>query len=226
MEQLLSNVSIQVNKHLHLKDPETSDLGRKIINGSIELIDDIGFEQFTFRKLALHIGSTEASVYRYFESKYKLLLYLFNWYWAWMEYKMVFALANISSAEKRLTRAITLLTEQVEQDGNFEHINEVKLYHIVINDSAKAYLTKEVDVENKFGVFLSYIKVVQEVGDIILEINPDYKYPHMLVSSMIEGAHHQRYFAEHLPGLTDVIEGEDAITDFYKDLVFKAIEKR
>lgn len=217
-------MSIQVNEHVYLKDPETSELGRKIISSSIDLIDEIGLEAFTFKKVAAKIGSTEASVYRYFESKHKLLLYLITWYWAWMEYRLVFGLANIASPEERLERAIILLTEQVVEDGSFEHINEIKLNRIVICESSKAYHTKDVDEENKVGMFAGYKELVQRVCDVILEINPHYKYPHMLVSTMIEGSHHQRYFAEHLPRLTDIVKGEDAITEFYKEMIFKAIK--
>jgi hypothetical protein len=104
------------------------------------------------------------------------------------------------------------------------HINEEKLYRIVVAESPKAYLTKEVDQENKEGLFTGYKQLVDRVSEIILEINPVFKYPHMLISTVIEGAHHQRYFADHLPRLTDVVEGEDSITEFYKDMVFKTIE--
>ena len=225
MNRILSNVSLQVNEHIYLKDPETSDLGRKIIAGSIDMIDEIGFECFTFRKLSMEIQSPEASVYRYFENKHKLLLYLTSWYWAWLEYRLVFGLANIASPEERLERAINLLTEQIKQDGSFAHINEIKLHRIVISNSSKAYFTKEVDQENKEGIFSVYKQLVARVSEIILEINPGYKYPHMLVSTVIEGAHHQRYFAEHLPRLTDIIKGEDSIVNFYKDMVFKAIKQ-
>ena len=85
MESLVSNIQIQVQDSLYVKDPQSSDLGKKIIKGSIELICELGFEQFTFKKLATKISSTEASVYRYFESKNKVLLYLSNWYWSWLE---------------------------------------------------------------------------------------------------------------------------------------------
>ncbi len=216
VRDLQSKISIQVNNNIYLKDPETSDLGLKIISGSINLIDDIGFEAFTFRKLATAISSTEASVYRYFESKHKLLVYLSSWYWAWMEYRLVFALANIPSAEERLKRSITLLTEKVKQDGSVAHVDEVKLNQIVICDSSKAFLTKEVDEENKLGVFLEYKAVVERISQIILEINGSYKYPHMLVSTIIEGAHNQRYFADHLPQLTDVVKGRMQLPSFIK----------
>ena len=45
----------------------------------------------------------------------------------------------------------------------------------------------------------------------------------MLISTIIEGAHSQRYFADHLPRLTDVVAGEDAVPTFYSELAIKAI---
>jgi AcrR family transcriptional regulator len=223
MNDLLSKVSIQVNEKIYLKNPETSDLGRNIIKGGIEMIDDIGFEAFTFRKLGKKIGSTEASIYRYFESKHKLLLYLTSWYWGWMEYRLAFTVANVPSPMDRLRRALSLLTEDFDEDSTFVHIDTRMLHRIVISESSKSYLVKEVDKVNQEGAFLGYKQLVGRVSDIILEINPEYKYPHMLISTVIEGAHHQRYFAAHLPRLTDVVEGDKTIPNFYSDLVLKAI---
>jgi AcrR family transcriptional regulator len=221
---MTTTLGILVNERTYLKDPETSDLGKSIIKGSIDLIDEIGFEAFTFRKLAQNIGSTEASVYRYFESKHRLLIYLSCWYWRWLDYRMVFATANIQSAEERLHRAIDVLVKQVAQDSNFSHIDEVKLNRIIISESSKVYLNKHVDEENEFGFFFDYKGLVARMADIITEINPAYKYPHMLISTLIEGAHLQRFFAEHLPRLTDVIEQEDFVTDFCRETIFKAIK--
>ncbi len=216
-------VQFSLNEKLYLKDPLSSELGRKILSGSITLIDELGFEGFTFKKLATAVGTTEASVYRYFESKHKVLLYLSAWYWNWMEYRLLFRLANIESAEQRLSIAIAVLTEVIEEDSSFSFINEVKLNRIIIGESSKCYLTKEVDSENKDGVFLAYKRLVQVVCDIILEIDTEYRFPHMLVSTMIEGAHLQRYFADHLPKLTDVIIGSDSVTTFYQELMLGTI---
>ncbi len=224
MSGYLPKVHFRINACVYLKDPESSELGRKIVSNAIELIDSDGFEALTFKKLAEQIGSTEASVYRYFESKHKLLLYLTIWYWTWMSYRVTFSMANIESAERRLENAIQKLTEEVEEDGDFEHINEVKLSKLVIEESIKAMHTRQVDSENREGVFMVYKDLVQQLSDLVLELNPTFKYPHMLISTMIEGAHHQRYFAEHLPRLTDVVKGEDAVIEFYKSLVFKTIE--
>ena len=223
MNNFLSKIAIQVNEKVYLKDPESSELGKKILHGGIDMLEELGFEEFTFRKLAKAIQSTEASIYRYFESKHKLLLYLTSWYWGWTEYRLVFGLTNIESPHERLKKAIVLLTEEVKEDSDFSHINEVKLNRIVIAESSKAYLNKEVDEENKAGVFSGYKQIVQQVSNIIIEINSGYKFPHMLVSTIIEGSHHQRFFSAHLPKLTDQIKGEDAIVSFYTLLVFQAI---
>lgn len=219
-----SKLSIQINSNVYVKSPESTDLGRRIVSGSIDLIDELGFEEFTFKKLAKHISSTEASIYRYFTSKHYTLTYLVSWYWGWQEYRLMMRLANIDSPHERLKRAITILTEKIEQDSDFSQIDEVKLNRIVTHESSKAYLHRSVDEVNQLGVFTQYKEVVERVSNIVLEIAPKFKYPHMLISTVIEGAHHQRFFAEHLPRLTDFCEGEDAITSFYLELVFKEIE--
>jgi AcrR family transcriptional regulator len=226
MEALNLNIQLQVNKNLYIKHPESSKLGKNIIQSGIDLIYSIGYESFNFRKLAKMINTSEASIYRYFESKVKFLLYLTNWYWSWNEYRLAFQLANVDQAEERLKRAIHLITEEVTNDGSFEHINEAKLHQIVALDSPKIFLIKQVDNINQEGAFLKYKDFVDRLSEIILELNPNYPYSHMLISTVIEGAHMQRHFADHLPRLTDQIEGKDAVTDFYQSIVFKAIQKK
>ncbi len=224
MKSILSKVNIAINEKIFLKDPNSSALGIKIIAGSIDLIEELGFEDFTFKKLAVLINSTEASIYRYFENKHYLLLYLVHWYWEWLDYRMMIKVVNIDCPTERLNRCLDLITSRVEEDSDFNQVNEVKLQNIVISESAKVYLCKQVDTDNDLGMYKPYKDVVQRLSSIILEINPSYKYPHMLVSTVIEGANHQRYFATHLPKLTDVVEGEDAVTSFYQKLVLKLIK--
>ena len=104
----------------------------------------------------IKIGSNESSVYRYFENKHKLLLYLTSWYWGWLEYQLVFTTNSISDPKEKLKSAIQVLTQTVSIDTSFSHINEVMLNEIVINEYSKSYLTKEVDEENKEGYFEIY----------------------------------------------------------------------
>ncbi|MFT7072884.1 MAG: AcrR family transcriptional regulator [Patiriisocius sp.] len=222
MEMLQINITI--SPALYTRNPEATTLGKKIVSESIKLIDELGFESFTFKKLGIAIGSNESSIYRYFESKHALLVYLISWYWSWIEYKLVFTTNNIVSSEQKLISAIKIITKRVTEDNTVSFVNEVLLNKIIIVESSKAYHTKDIDAENKKGYYLSYKRVVQRVSDIVLEVNSDFKFPHMLISTVIEGAHHQRYFSQHLPSLTDVIEGQNDVVNFYKHLVINAIK--
>ena len=212
------HINISIESSFYCKDPESTELGKKIVQVGIELMDQLGYEAFTFKKLGVEINSNESSIYRYFESKHAFLVYLVNWYWSWIEYKLVFATANIVSAEERLKKSIELLTEEVKEDSSFTFINEVLLCKIINTESSKAYYTIDVDKENEKGFYKTYKRVVQRVCDFVLEVNPQFKYHHMLISTIIEGAHHQNYFSKHLPALTDVEEGKNNIVEFYLKL--------
>ncbi|MCF6224072.1 MAG: TetR/AcrR family transcriptional regulator [Flavobacteriaceae bacterium] len=217
-------IHIQVSPDLYLKNPDSSDLGRNIVSKSIELINEMGFEDFTFKKLGLAISSPESSVYRYFKNKHMLLVYLTSWYWAWTEYRIVFATTNIESPKERLLKAINILTKPALKDNSFTHIDEVLLSEIIFSESIKAYHTKSVDEDNKKGYFKAYKRVVQRVSDIVLEIASDFKNPHMLISTVIEGSHQQNYFAKHLPSLTDNVKEQNAISNFYTELTLNFLK--
>jgi AcrR family transcriptional regulator len=216
-------VHIEISPELYFKNPDSSELGRKIISHSIKLIDEIGFESFTFKKLGQFIGSPESSIYRYFENKHVLLVYLINWYWTWTEYRIVFSINNIASAKERLEKALSILTLPVVEDHSISYVNEMLLSKIIFSEAFKGLQTKNVDAENKRGFFESYKSIVNRVSDIITEISPSYPYPHMLVSTVIEGAHQQQFFAEHIPMLTNVTNANNTIFHFYNHLVFNSL---
>lgn len=218
MQSILSNIIISVNDKLYVKNPETSDLGKKIIEQSILLIDDIGFENFTFKKLGEKINSNESSIYRYFESKHKLMLYLSSWYWGWIEYKLVFATNNVNNPLEKLKKAITIVTEKVNDDSETTHINEAVLNRIIVQEFTKTLLTKEVDEENKEGFFIVYKRIINRIIEIIIEVNPKYLFAKSLASSIVEGALHQHFLKEHLKTITSCDE-TNTVTDFYLDLV-------
>ena len=223
MQNVLSNIIISVNDKLYVKNPETSDLGKKIIEQSILLIDEIGFENFTFKKLGEKINSNESSIYRYFESKHKLMLYLSSWYWGWMEYKLVFATNNLANPMEKLIKAISIVTEKVEDDSNTLHINESILNKIIIQEFTKTLLTKEVDEENKEGFFIVYKRIINRIIEFISEVNPNYTFAKSLASTVVEGALHQHFLKEHLKTITNCNE-TNTVTDFYIDLVAKTLK--
>lgn len=218
MNTVLSNFKIQINDKIYVKDPETSDLGKKILNQSIILIDEIGFDNFTFKKLGEKIGSNESSIYRYFENKHKLLVYLSSWYWSWMEYKLVFATANITDPKEKLKKAITIVTEKVSDDSSTVYINESILNKIIIAEFTKTLHTKEIDIENKEGFFLIYKRVISRIIAFVNEVNPEYQFAKSLISSIVEGSLHQYFLKEHLKSITDC-DDEISPTNFYVNLI-------
>ena len=218
MKNLLTVLKISVSDKIFIKDPETSELGKRIIERSIILINEIGFEGFTFKKLGIKIGSNESSIYRYFESKHKLLLYLSSWYWAWLEYQLVIETFSISNPFNKLEKAVAIATRIIEDDNNFSHINETLLYRIIVNESSKSFLTKEVDTENKEGYFEVYKRVIIRISEMILDVKKEYPYALSLASTIIEGGLHQHFLNEHFLSITNCKEGKTP-TNFFIELV-------
>jgi len=220
MKQLLSNLKIEVPQSIYLKDPESSSLGRRIIEHSIIQIEEIGFESFNFKKLGKLIGSNESSIYRYFESKHHLLIYLTSWYWGWIEYLLVIETFSLQDSTEKLKKAIDIVTRTTKQDGKYSHINEVLLNQIVINENSKSYLTKDVDTENKDGFFMPYKRVVKRLADIISNYNSNYKYALSLASTITESALHQQFIKIHFKSITNC-NTKNTPTHFLTDLALK-----
>ncbi len=217
---------IKMNEKLFLRDPEKSELGKKIIQDSIQLIYKNGFEAFTFKKLAVDIGSTEAGIYRYFENKHRLLIYLTAWYWSWLEYQVTFHTNNIEDPVVKLKMVIKLLATTIEDDTSTRHVDENILHQIIITEGSKAYLTKRVFEDNKDRLFKPYKDLCAMIGNMILACNPNYLYPKSLASTIIEMAHFQNFFMNNLPALTDFGENKDEaeIVRFLEELVFASIK--
>ncbi|MFY8097804.1 MAG: TetR/AcrR family transcriptional regulator [Flavobacterium sp.] len=224
MAIFISNIKFNIGDSIYVKDPETSELGKKILKESILLINEIGFEEFTFKKLGIKIGSNESSIYRYFENKHKLLVYLSCWYWSWIEYKLVFATANIENSIQKLIKAITVVTEKIEDDERTDYINESVLNKIIIEEFSKTLQTREVDNENKKGYFIIYKRVINRIIGFVEDVNPDYPYAKSLISSIVEGALHQHFLKDHLKTITNCNE-EISPMHFYTHLVENLLKK-
>lgn len=224
MEVLLQ---IQMNEKLFLRNPEQTELGKKIIQHAIQLIHKNGFEHFTFKKLAEDIGTTEAGIYRYFENKHRVLIYLTAWYWSWVQYNVVFNTNNITDPVVKLKKVIQLLANTVKDDDKTLHIDEKLLHQIIIAEGSKAYLTKHVSEDNKEQLFKPYKDLTAVIAGFILECKPKYKYPKSLGSTIIEVAHFQIFFMHHLPSLTDFGKSKDEskVVSFLEDLVFASLRK-
>ena len=203
MDELFKNVKITVNPALYLKDPESSALGKRIIGQGILLIDNIGFEKFTFKKLGASIESNESSIYRYFENKHKFLLYITNWFWGWKEFQLTILTYGISDPYQKLLKTIEVMAQPVVEDIRFKHINEIALNNIIINESSKSYLTKKVDEENQHGHFLLYKRLVKRISEMISAVDEAYQFPFSLATTIVDGSIHQHFLSRHFSSITD-----------------------
>lgn len=218
MSSPINNIRIQINENLYLKDPESSRLGNLIVSEGIRLINQIGFEQFTFKKLAQQIDSTESSIYRYFENKHKFLLYISSFYWSVMEYRLVLETNSIEDQVTKLLRAIEIVTGTPENLSLNLDVNQVMLREIIISEFTKAYHNKSVDDENKKGFFKVYKQLVFRLVEMIKNVDSIYAYPKSLASSIIDGGIHQHYLAMHFKDLTDC-STEQLTSSFFKNLI-------
>ena len=220
-------ISVSVNSNVYLRDPLKTELGKNILGHSVVLIQEIGFEAFNFKRLAEAMGSTEASVYRYFENKHKLLIYLTSWYWDYLHFCINFQTRNLSSSRQKLEQAIKTMVNGGDPDAVVDFIDQAKLHKIMVEESSKAYHTKLIDEENKIGLFANFKNLSNIISEIIEDLSPDFPYPHALSTTLLEMSVNQVYYAEHLPSLTEV-EGdkkrravEDMLIYFTKKLLAK-----
>jgi len=221
-------LTFKLSDNLFIRDPQATELGRNIIQNSIKMVDTLGFEEFTFKKLAATIGSTEASIYRYFENKHKLLIYLIDWYWTWLEYKIDYHINNIKDPYERLKICLLKLSEEKVFDPNVAYVDERALERIVSAEFEKTFLTKQVDADNREGLFLPYKSLCKKIASVIEEVSPKYEFPNSLASTILLTMKHQLYFAQHLPSLSDIKYDPKSqykkVYSLLENLVFKTIQ--
>jgi AcrR family transcriptional regulator len=223
------SVKIHLNDGLFLRDPQESKLGRSILRESSLLIDELGIEAFTFKKLAQRMGSTEASIYRYFANKHLLLVYLASLYWAWIDFRIQTETAHLPEPKAKIQRVIAILVRTSQHRSEMDLLDMEVLYRIVVAESTKVYHTKLVDEENKQGFFLTYKALCRRIADIFLIYKPNYAYPRTLASTLLEMAKDQIYFAQHLPRLTDIQMTEndlEPVADWLYHLVFGQLDSK
>jgi AcrR family transcriptional regulator len=221
------SVQVRMNDKLFLRDPEQSELGRRIIRQGILLINDIGFEETTFRKLAERMNTKEASIYRYFENKHRLLVYLIAWYWQWIDFQVLFETNNLTDPREKLDRVLKILLQyNITSPATPDEIDLPALHNIVICEASKAYLTRHVSDDNRQHLFKPYKDLTARVAKLILDYHPGYPYARSRASSLIETAHYQAFFMRYLPSLTDFGNSEtnQPLLDFLRHLLFSSLD--
>ncbi|MCY7291731.1 MAG: TetR/AcrR family transcriptional regulator [Ferruginibacter sp.] len=217
-----------MNEKLYLRNPEGTEVGKQIIKSGVDMISNLGYEQFTFKKLATEIGSTEATVYRYFENKHKLLIYLVDWYWAYVEFQVIFQLNNVVDPAEKIRKLIDILVWEDNATNIFSELDQQSLYYIAIAEGSKTYLSKDVDNHNKDFLFKPYKDLCGRIALLFKEYNPKYKYPSSLASTLVGSAHMQYYFMHHLPRLGDYSKKKSPkeIEAFLEQMVFGVLDAK
>ena len=187
----------------------------------------MGYETFTFKKLAKEIPTTEATIYRYFENKHKLLIYLVDWYWAFIEFQVVFNLNNIQDPKQKIRKIIDLLVWEDNSNSFLSWLDPKDLYYLVIAEGSKTYLSKEVDDNNKEMLYKPYKDLCSLIAKVFMEYKPTFKYSHTLASTLVETSHFQYFFMHHLPKLCDFSESKDPkeLEGFLESLVFGTMDR-
>lgn len=220
------SVQVRMNERLFLRDPNGSELGRRIVREGILLFDEVGFEDATFRKLADRINTKEASIYRYFENKHRLLVYLVTWYWQWLEYQLMFQTNNLTDPRQKLERLLRLILLADLDPPTTDSIDVQALHRLVVRESSKVYLTRHVTEDNHQQLFKPYKDLCGRIAGIIQEYRPGYPYARSQASSIIETAHYQTFFMRNLPLLTDfgLSEDQGELLTFLRHLLFSALD--
>lgn len=203
-------IKFDLPTNLFLKDPQDSKLGVRILEHGVLLMHEIGFEAFTFKKLAKKIASAEASIYRYFENKHLFLLYINSWYWEWMHYLIDTSMINIKDPYEKMEHMLNTIVDARSETVQVEFFNIELLHEIIIIEGSKSFHINNVDSENEAGLFLSYKTMIEKMSYIIKELNPNFKYPLVLANTLVETANNQIYYAEHLPRLTELNKKDDS----------------
>ncbi len=205
------DISFELPEKLFLKDPQQSSYGKRLLGSTVELLLEIGFESFTFKKLGAKMSSSEVSIYRYFENKHLLLLFMYCWYWEWMNYTINTNIRNLKDPQEKLMRSINTLIFAHKNQKVSSYLDEELLFQVMLNEGSKTYHVHNIDDENKYGFFIPYKSLVAVLAEIILELNPKFDYPRTLGSNIFEMILNQHYYAKHLPRLTNIKERKDKL---------------
>lgn len=210
-------MELAIPQALYLKNPKESRTGNAIIEHAARMIASEGIEHLTFKKLAASCGCTEATVYRYFENKHKLLLYILNIFWIWQEYRMVLNTQNITDPYEKLQHALSVIANpQIPVDlGDFgKHILQT-----AIHEGVKIHLSRELADEINNGSLAAYHRLVQRLEDLISSYHSRYAFSAALAVTIIDNALQQLFFIRYFAGMSGKIKTTEMLEIYLNSLI-------
>ena len=205
----MSHIHLRPDPALSLKDPETSELGRSILADGLVLMNELGLEAFTFKKLAAHIGSTEVSLYKYFPNKHRLLQYYFQLYWLWLRRVCGRHAEKARDPREALDHVVEAICGVWPKGLPPMQIDPGALRLLLINEGMKSYLHKNVDDDNARRLFMPYKELSAFVAELMVACRKDVPMPRSFATTVIETAHSLPFAMEHLPSLTELSSRKD-----------------
>ncbi len=187
---MITQLRLEVPAELFIKDPFSSELGAKIVEAAIQLINKIGYEDFTFKKLALSCKTTEATIYRYFHSKQQLLAYLCALYWSYTTLIIELEGEKLNSnSKKQLGSLLQILSNNVELKSLSNTLLIEELFRLVIKQWPKVnHLDGEQNTYLNDAVN-AYKKVTQLFANVLHTIQPKLRYSLVYADTIVMAIH-------------------------------------
>ena len=198
------HIHLRPDAGLYLKDPEATDLGLSMLGEGVELMNEIGLEAFTFRKLAARIGCTEVSLYKYFPNKQRLLQYYFQLYWLWLRQVCGRQVELASDPKEALSSNVRAICGIWPRPVPVPQLPPKALRRLLIDEGMKSYLHKNVDEDNARRLFLPYKALSAFLAERLVACRSDVPMPRSFATTIIEMAHSLPFAMEHLPSLTEL----------------------
>lgn len=220
-----SQYSFSPSAQLYVRDPRSTEVGQALLREGATLFLELGLEGFTARKLAERADTTEATVYKYFKNKHRLLQYYFQLYWMWLEQQIKVFTAVLETPEQRLIKAVEIICDIPEVAADPGVVSKGTLRELVKSEGAKAYYHVQVDKDNALRLFSPYKQLVSFVADRIAEVRPGEPFPRSLATTLVEMAHSLDFYSHHLPSLTDFPQGAPAgaLKDYIVNLLIQTL---
>ena len=143
-----------------------------------------------------------------------------------MRFQIEYVISHTKDPEEKIHLILGVLAGEDRTTPALTELDDIALGRIVIREGSTSYLTHEVDADNKAGFFQEYKKLARRIATVLQEVNPTYPFPLTLVSTILETARKQMFFAEHLPSLTEASESDNSpkkIREFLEHTVLSSL---
>ena len=216
----MAHYQLVPDRSLHLRDPSASAVGTRILTEGLVLMNDLGLEAFTFKKLADRAGCTEVTVYNYFHNKHRLLQYYFQLYWLWLDTHCQQEGRMLKDPMERVRGDIRALCGLWPKDVLAAQLDPFILRALVIVEGSKSFMHRNVDEDNKLKLFKPYKDLCAHIASELKACDKSCKQPRSFATTLIEMAHSLEFAMHHLPALTELSKRRDnrQLSEFLSEL--------